>query len=115
MSALRELREKVAAGVFPADFLAIDSKCGLRKVTTASLYAAFSGSLDAAKTLHEALLPGWHLMLEDCRPDDLATVKIGPVVSPDTGLEGDMPISRLWLLAILDVLIQKEADHADDQ
>lgn len=112
MTALEELRAKVAAGVFPADLSNRDLGWDVAILVP---YEAFSGSLDAAKALHEALLPEWHFMLEDCRPDDLAAVQLGSVVSLDTGLEGDMPISRLWLLAILDALIQKEEHRYDDQ
>lgn len=112
MSALRELREMVEAGEWPADFLAVDCE-PLRTVTTASLYAAFSGSLDAAKALHEALLPEWGYQLtlypeaHLYQPKDLR--RIGPVYADDChGGE----LSRAWLLAILSALIAKEADNA---
>jgi hypothetical protein len=59
--AMAELIAMVEAGEWPADFLAIDN--GIHGVTTATMYSAFSGSLDAAKALHEAVLPdeGWHV------------------------------------------------------
>lgn len=123
MSALRELRERVAAGEWPADFLAVDSETALRAVTTASLYAAFSGSLDAAKTLHEALLPGWGWLKPAAawKPNSVAVTcpvwREGDPEDPDAGgypwFAGEDSIpARAWLLAILDALIQKEEDHA---
>lgn len=126
MSTLRELRDRVAAGEWPADFLAVDSGTALRTVTTASLYAAFSGSLDAAKALHEALLPRWEVadlsvngrlaghpwgirlekwVANNPSMNDAASVGWGR-------LPHDVSPARAWLLAIIDALI-KEADNAD--
>lgn len=109
MSALRELRERVAAGEFPDDFLAIDSKCELGKVTTASLYAAFSGSLDAAKTLHEALLPEWAVTLELDTGTAWADERRGLRRMGYRAVVPGNP-ARAWLLAIHDALIEKEKD-----
>lgn len=117
--ALRELRERVAAGEWPADFLAIDSNSDLAKVTTATMYGAFSGSLDAAMALHEALLPGWVVGIH--KPPDhgnrakCALFWIVNLGSADGKVEIDSVIgtdpARAWLLAILDALIQ--GDKAD--
>lgn len=54
---IRKLREAVEAGTWPADFRAAD--IGVYGVTTMSMYEAFSGSLDAALALMQAMLPGW--------------------------------------------------------
>jgi hypothetical protein len=105
LTALRELRESVATGTATD----ISFIC-LTPVEHARAYGAYRGSLDAALALHEALLPGWHYMIEDCRPDDGAAVQLGSAVSIDTGIEGDMPIARAWLLALLDALIRQNGD-----
>lgn len=116
---LQELRDKVADGLWPGDFLAVDSCGPLRIVTTATLYKAFSGSLDAAKALHEALLPGWVVGIH--KPPDhgnrakCALFWIVNLGSADGKVEIDSVIgadpARAWLLAILDALIQ--GDKAD--
>lgn len=57
---------------------------------------AFSGSLDAAKALHDALLPGWWAAL---RHSTRPKATVGYV---DRVFEGqDDLLSRAWLLAIL--------------
>jgi hypothetical protein len=106
--ALRELRDKVAAGMWPSDFLAIDSGGPLRVVTTATLYKAFSGSLDAAKELHETALPGWRWFL-DCNGRAYVWRRFGDT-RPRIAYSAHNP-ARAWLLAILDALIQ--GDKAD--
>ena len=59
--------------------------------------SAFTGSLDAALALHEALLPGWQWMVEDmgcCVYRDALGVR--------QQFDGDPAIAaRAWLLAIL--------------
>lgn len=106
--ALRELWERVAAGEWPADFLAIDSNSDLAKVTTATMYGAFSGSLDAAMALHEAVLPGWRWFL-DCNGRAYVWRRSGDT-RPRIAYSAHNP-ARAWLLAILDALIQ--GDKAD--
>ena len=118
---LQELRDKVAAGVWPADFLAVDCE-PLREVTTASLYAAFSGSLDAASSVHEVLLPEYMWLIRSSDEDDVrrGSCKSGQFLAniwdartnPNEGGK-HFPTwagnpARAWLLAILDALIAKE-------
>lgn len=108
MTALTELRDKVAMGEFfgdmPRPYVLHTDLC----------WKAFNGSLDAAKVLHEALLPEWGYELTHYPeahlypPKDL--LRIGPVYADD-GHGGEL--SRAWLLTILDALIAKEADDAD--
>lgn len=103
--ALQALRDKVAAGVYLMDVLAPKYEM--------KAYEAFSGSFDAFLALKDAVLPGWDYMIDDCRPNDVAKVELGSVVSVDTGLDGEMPISRLGLLAILDALIYETNETSD--
>lgn len=108
MTALEALRDKVLEGQWPAEFLAIDSNTALAKVTTATLYRAFSGSLDAAKELHDALLPEWRMdaMVEHDNPNwSVAIEKLTGVY-----VFRRLPIpGRAWLAAILDALIMEES------
>ena len=81
-------------------------------------YQAFHGSLDCAKALHEAVLPGWHWGIED---NDQAEVFKEPVWDGDSGhwapgpsvlsnwCDKDNP-ARAWLIAILRALIAEEDD-----
>lgn len=58
--------------------------------------AAFNGSLDAAKALHEALLPGWFYCLMDCVAEVRGDMEYGErFVGKSTST------SSAWLLAIL--------------
>lgn len=94
--ALRELRDKVAEGTFIMDVLPRHE---------VEAYNAFCGSLDAAKALHEAILPGWRWSVAY---DDWACVWKYEV---DGTFEArsDNP-ARAWLLAQLDALIQEATD-----
>lgn len=119
MAALEELREKVAAGVFPADLSNRDLGWDVAILTP---YEAFSGSLDAALALHNAVLPGWMFLIRSsddadvtrlgCRSGDFLA-NVWPLgTSPNMGGEHyhiwAQPASRAWLLAILDALIAQE-------
>ena len=94
IEALRALLAKVEAG---EDFSPM-----------ARIIQAHCGSLDAAKALHEALLPGWDF---DINSTTGACVYIN---DPDTAFVGCDDVSNLaraWLIAILKALIaQEEAD-----
>lgn len=57
---------------------------------------AYNGSLDAAKRLHDALLPGWWAML---RHSTRPCVTVGYVDAVQEALDEDL--ARAWLLAIL--------------
>lgn len=60
---------------------------------------AFGGSLDAAKRLHDALLPGWWSMLRySTRP----SVTIGYVEAVQEAQDDNL--ARAWLLAVLRAL-----------
>ena len=84
---LRGLIEAVGNGAFLMDVLSPEHEI--------TAYEAFSGSLDAAKRLHDALLPGKSFGVGDMRAG----------VYTENGylseqVEGDNP-ARAWLLAIL--------------
>lgn len=72
--------------------------------------SAYYGSLDAAKALHDVVLPGWHWAIED---DEQAEVFMSPTemqdgifaVGPSAGSEWVGDPARAWLLAILSALI----------
>jgi hypothetical protein len=104
--ALAELIAKVEAGVFPSYICAYD--LGLDGVECIDqVYEPFAGSLDAAKALHEAVLPEWAAAINT---NGVAQV-IGP--RPDwsrhTGTATNQP-ARAWLLAILRALHSTEPD-----
>ena len=114
MSDLRELRDKVAAG--EATTMAFDDAfAGFPDTFTPDrAEQCYFGSLDAARALHEALLPGWEwcvdgvdaLVQEPHLPGRITQAK------PVYGAAQGNP-ARAWLLAILDALIAKETDDAD--
>ena len=105
--ALQELRDKVAERGF--SFCHADSVLGYQNGHHAM--NAFYGSLDAAKALHEAVLPGW--VNVDIKWVSTRIVSIGSVEMSDgrsvSKSESNDP-SRAWLLCILDALIA-EADN----
>jgi hypothetical protein len=114
LEALRALKAKVEAGewdfradaparqVFPYQS-SITDDLGL------TARAAFEGSLDAAKALHEAVLPGWgwNAGVYGARvwpyPDEMAR-KPGVIQVEDR----EISPARAWLLAILSALIALE-------
>lgn len=92
---IRELRAAVERAIDPGDaVLALPDQ-----ETTNLFYAANRGSLDAAKRLHDALLPGWWATMRySTRP----LVTVGDV--DDEFRAQDDCLSRAWLLAILRAL-----------
>ena len=66
---------------------------------------AYEGSLDAAKALHDAALPGWHWAI-DSEDNNGAVVFDSPVLGTAGVGEGSCP-ARAWLIAILKALIAK--------
>lgn len=112
-TALQALLERVEAGEFPADTSARDLGIvsdGLPIIKT--IYAAFSGSLDAAKALHEAVLPGWHWSLYDDNGIGIYEAQIEVhdwQGEPISGASKCNP-ARAWLIAILRALIATPAN-----
>ena len=113
--ALAELIAKVEAGNLIPDNLIVSSEVSamidlavnvsdLHGDVWADLCAAYEGSLDAAKLLHEAVLPGW----DWCIMPDGASVYSPHDNSPT---DGDSPCpARAWLLAILRAIHSMEPD-----
>lgn len=68
---------------------------------------AYDGSLDSAKKLHEAMLPGWEWMLHD---DGCAAVFVpSDIVGGRDRFAGNAAdVARAWLIAIIDALIELE-------
>jgi len=103
--ALRDLLVKVEAGEWWGDLPRPDC------MHTDLCWKAFNGSLDAAKALHEAVLPGCAWFIESAYRGDAPTAAIeGHGISVDAS--NDNP-ARAWLIAILRALIA--ASVADNE
>ena len=100
---LKLLAEKVEAGTArpPEVWDAFNSPCQDMDITMRCEHAkfAYKGSLDAAKALHDAVLPGWRW---EGGSGGLFDVWDDPA-EPYKG-SSDIP-ARAWLLAILRALI----------
>ena len=99
--ALAELIAKVEAG---------DRSASLRN-TPLKGYGGYyegclNGSLDAAKALHEEVLPGWWWKVIDSDP---YYVQVGMLGIGIYAAQSDDP-ARAWLLAILRALYARETD-----
>ena len=73
-------------------------------------YHAYCGSLDAAKALHEAVLPEWSWQVNVLHRVPRGAVWLGSTGDGDLQLfqtDADTP-ARAWLIAILKALIAKE-------
>ena len=105
--ALAELIEKVEAGN-PAKVQTWHSAVGIG-YNVASKAAA--GYLDAAKALHEAVLPGWPYTIENVTGQNYRawTDKSRNLRRPGFSDRGPCP-ARAWLLAILHTLYAQETD-----
>jgi len=76
------------------------------------VFSSYLGSLDAAKALHEAVVPGWTRAVDATAPELGIEVKLYPpedVLDEDYSgpARGDHQLSeaRAWLIAILKALI----------
>jgi hypothetical protein len=104
--ALIELRDKVRAGTWrdmtPA-YIAFkgDGPTDCRY--------AYNGSLDAAKALHEAVLPGWGVQSFNLS-GEVVLRRIKPLGTAYGDAMRSGEVSRAWLLAILEALIAQEGD-----
>jgi len=116
--ALTELLEKVKAGEdnrFPHRFLsevrAWRSPLEYFEITKL-VHGAYHGSMDAALSLFEAVLPGWTMMVGQnmWHEDWTATVRFcddHEKIHEQFGFSGDTP-SRAFLIAILKALVAME-------
>ena len=109
IEALKRIAEKVEAGEWSnRKTLAMDAGFDLDAIVYA--VRAYSGSLDAAKALHEAVLPGWDYIVARTNGGLITLAQVGPDVE-----EFDQDPARAWLLAILRALIaQEEEEKLDD-
>ena len=70
---------------------------------------AYEGSLDAAKALHDAVLPGYTRAVDATMPE--AGIAVYLHKDGEERFSGDLPSeARAWLLAIIRALIAQE-DH----
>ena len=97
------LRDAVRGGVELAELAAV-MPC---QKTTDLTYSAHRGSLDAAKALHDAVLPGWDW---EVAGSNGAAVFYGPHLHGPAHLAAADTPARAWLLAILEALISQEPD-----
>lgn len=126
--ALKKLIEAVEAGSFDAKpgsakappfnkFMDSAEDALPRNVTGCNVLAweAYHGSLDAAKALHDSLLPGWSANIWTM-PDEDADVTLRPAIAGPIAdqnrdiraeVSGDRP-ARAWLLAILKAKLQED-------
>ena len=118
MTALKDLLAKVEAGtIFAGDYVTDEESALVYAVFPPNdddvvsmaewVGLAYEGSLDAAKALHEAVLPGWDLQI--CTyEDDLFEVSVSPPLCVKTYDGLSEIIARAWLIAILRALIAQE-------
>ena len=102
MSALTDLLEKVEAGEAGSREFNRAFPTSLNDHFSSSV-GAYSGSLDEAKVLHEAVLVGWY-----SRIDTEGKAYVSDYAKKQqVGFSNDNP-ARAWLIAILKALIAKE-------
>jgi hypothetical protein len=114
MSDLQRLIEAVEVVMDPGLFYCVPQSMADMAETIVS---AHYGSLDAALRLHEAMLPGWHVSMDDGQGQDRPFAAVMPPVAKSTVLgtgefdnaEGEAStMARAWLLAILRALAKRE-------
>ena len=100
LTALKELTEKIEAGKIgysSGEFKALGFPCMSRGL------ASYNGSLDAAHSLHKAVLPNW--AWAEMRLSTRPKVTLG---FDEIEAEGqDKSLARAWLLAIIKAKIQE--------
>lgn len=113
VEALKDLLAKVEHGEDVPRYGRADP-CGLGQARM-RLEDACAGSLDAAKALHEAVLPGWHwtvasdgsVVLRECDGEGVHV----PLKHRDVMVIDVEDPARAWLCAILKALIALEDRH----
>lgn len=109
--ALTELLDKVKEGVTTTDDTAkafINDDPNNDDCVGHSVHAmrAYYGSMDAALSLFEAVLPGWGYELSK-QPEDLVYVRVWIDISVTFGWSSDTP-ARALLIATLEALVGME-------
>lgn len=111
MTALEELRDKVAAGTAIVENFCTPYTSRRHHEHEALAYRAYNGSLDAALALHNAVISeDWGYWIHkngQITLLDAVMSRSGAIVVKS---ENACP-ARAWLLAILDALIAQEADQ----
>jgi hypothetical protein len=107
MTALQELLAKVEAGEWDwrLDWPEWDAEC-MPSIGLCS--NAYNGSLDAAKALHEAVLPEWHFNISSEANSNGYVVALTDASWMDHSLGDDANPARAWLIAIIKALIAQE-------
>ena len=108
--ALKSTLRMIDAGIFPGDLTG--PEMGFPDTSAATLYDAFSGSLDAAEALHDAVLTGRTGL--DIESDVHSCVNLAWL--PDARSTGPCFLAkgraetpaRAWLIAIICALISQE-------
>lgn len=107
---LEQLAAAIEAGEDRSDWMPwidpMDRTRGILPYKFANLPAAYNGSLDAAKALHDAVLPGWFPGLSQNIHDGRWFAWVQTKETHSTAYS-DNP-ARAWLLAIVRALIEKE-------
>lgn len=104
LEALKELAAKVEVG--STSWSGACVKAAFDGHYQSLFYESFHGSLDAAKALHDAVLPGWVYGLNfDACDEKYAFVSDGDFETDEQYCETH---ARAWLLAILRALIAQE-------
>jgi hypothetical protein len=102
-----ELRDKVKAGEWPG-LISFHEANIIGAGRAHKCRDAYNGSLDAAKALHEAVLPGWFPgMSQNIHFGDWYVWVQTKTLHHDAR---DQDPARAWLLAILEALIAQEPD-----
>ena len=107
--ALVDLRDKVKAGEWPGGIggearRVFQYHKKLEDDLGCLAHEAFEGSLDAAKALHEAVIPGFFVDISHWSMHETMSI-----VTVGNDFKGNADtIARAWLLAILEALIAKE-------
>lgn len=106
LEALKALAEKVEAGEW--DRRVTTSKAaGLNGSDIVNAVRSYNGSLDAAKALHDDLLPGWEWSMES--EDQCCAVYKDPMNCTGCAQLGHSSNpARAWLMAIIKALIAEE-------
>ena len=96
LAALNKLAEKVEAG----EFLALDL-IQVFSMATREAVSLKHGSLDAAKALHEAVLPGWTWTVEKSTYNKLYEAWVRGEEAPGYTVSDQADPARSWLIAII--------------
>jgi len=110
LEALTALRDKVKDGGASGNFGPL-MKPHWDFKTRVDAMRAYLGSLDAAKALHDAVLPRWTLTFLGQDPYDWTAAVFCEQFGPRRQATVPANPARAWLLAVLEALIAQEQDQ----